>query len=103
VPFAKIDFIDRDLFEFFEFRPAHLVNAPLPKPDAYNRDVRLALRRSLIEKSLDFWRELTLGLYGRDNDFEVVFAQGNGFELSAPRVMSGRHGGIWPKLVDSVS
>ncbi len=63
-----------------------------------NRDTGLAWGRSLFEKSLDFWRDLPLGLFGRDNDFEDSFAQGGKFELFGPRVMSARHRWILPKL-----
>jgi hypothetical protein len=38
-----------------------------------NRDTWLAWGRSLFEKSLDFWREAPLGLYGRDKKFEDLF------------------------------
>ena len=49
-----------------------------------NGDTRLTRGPSLFEKSLDFWRDLTRRLYGRDNDFANFFAQGERFELLGP-------------------
>jgi len=40
-----------------------------------NRDTGLARGRSLFEKSLDFWREAPLDLYGRDKKFADLFGE----------------------------